>query len=160
MADTAEFLKPYTYATQFTINGIAGDVKLVEGASFPLKKTEKLGIGISGNVAMICDRFEAVMAIGFPTDTYLKLVSKMLGEEYKTLTHDIEDAAGEITNMVYGHSKKVLEQQGFKMEKAIPTVIRGEDHSISFRTAAPVVVVPYSSELGKFFVLVCVQRVG
>jgi chemotaxis protein CheX len=159
MADqNFEYLKPYISGTQFTLSQITGDTQIKEGTPRILKKGDKLGVDISGTVNMVCNKFEGALAVAFPAATYVKIVSKMLMEEYTTLTPDIEDAAGEITNMIFGHSKKVLEQNGFKLDKAIPTVVRGEDHSLSFQTTAPVMVVPFTSALGPFFVLVCIQK--
>lgn len=160
MSETPEFLKPYAHGALHTLNSIAPDAGFSAGHHKPLAKGEKLGIDISGTVAMICSQFEGVMAVAFPKATYLKVVSQMLMEECSDMNAEIEEAAGEITNMVFGHSKKVLEQNGFKLEKAIPTVVRGDNHAISFKADAPVIVLPLNGAFGPAFVLVCIQKVG
>jgi chemotaxis protein CheX len=79
----------------------------------------------------------------------------MLGEEQTAINHDIEDAAGELTNIIFGHTKKALEQKGLKLEKAIPSVITGANHAISHQSTGPIIVTPFESDLGPFYVQIC-----
>jgi len=58
------------------------------------------------------------------------VVSNMLGEEITDLNADIQDAVGEITNMISGAARKNLEAKGFNITAAIPTVVFGKGHSI------------------------------
>lgn len=61
-------------------------------------------IGFTGSVV-------GSMAVSFSEKCILKIVSSMLGEEYSTITRDIEDAVGEITNMISGDARKRLQSE-------------------------------------------------
>ena len=76
----------------------------------------------------------------------------MLGEEYTKLDNEIVDGAGELTNMIFGQAKVELNQLGHGIKTAIPSVILGKDHSLSGMTKEPVVIVPFETEFGLFYV--------
>ncbi|MBF0564139.1 MAG: chemotaxis protein CheX, partial [Nitrospirae bacterium] len=65
---------------------------------------------------------------------------------------------GEITNMVTGGAKKILAERGYKFEMAIPTTIVGKNHVITHKTRGPIVIVPFKTTFGDFFVEVCFEK--
>ena len=46
----------------------------------------------------------------------------MLGEEIQSLDGDIQDAVGEITNMISGGARAELEKMGYSLAMAIPSL--------------------------------------
>ena len=84
----------------------------------------------------------------------------MLGEEYQEISKDIIDGAGELTNMIFGQAKVTLNQKGYGIQTAIPSVISGKNHSLSALTKGPIVVIPFSTEAGPFFIEICVSGQG
>jgi len=83
---------------------------------------------------------------------------KMLGESLDSIDGTVRDVVGEITNMVSGGAKKVLSEKGYKFEMAIPTTITGKSHSITHKTKGAIIVVPFTTEAGNFFVEVCFEN--
>ena len=81
----------------------------------------------------------------------------MLGEDFQEISKDIIDGAGELTNMIFGQAKVSLNQKGYGIQTAIPSVISGKNHTLSALTKGPVVVIPFSTESGPFYVEVCVS---
>jgi chemotaxis protein CheX len=70
----------------------------------------------------------------------------MLGDRSDSLTADVMDAIGEITNMIAGRVKTGLAH--LEMNLALPTVITGKDHMIRFGSLAQTISIPYSCEWG------------
>ena len=82
----------------------------------------------------------------------------MLGEEFTTLNSEIIDGAGELTNMIFGQAKITLNEKGYGIKTALPSVIAGKDHSLNAMTKGPVVVVPFTTPKGNFFVEICLSH--
>ena len=88
----------------------------------------------------------------------MNVMSGMLGEEIKVLDKEIIDGAGEITNMIFGQAKVVLNNKGYGIKMAIPSVVSGKGHSLSALTKGPIVIVPFESNVGDFFVEICLSE--
>jgi chemotaxis protein CheX len=76
----------------------------------------------------------------------------MLGEEFTTIDKEIIDGVSELTNMIYGQAKVMLNTNGYHLTTALPLVIFGQENSLSSFFDNPVVVVPFETEFGTFFV--------
>jgi chemotaxis protein CheX len=82
----------------------------------------------------------------------------MVGEKHDTITEELEDAAGELLNMIFGEAKTILnEKKGYTLEKAVPTIITGEKLSFRHRGTSPVIVLPFESAAGSFHIEVMVE---
>lgn len=104
-------------------------------------KDSKMG-DVIGVVGMTGDQISASLALVFPKNALLKIVSNMLGEEFTELDDDIVDAVGELTNMICGGAKKELAEMGYTFEMAIPSMIRGTCQINYHKTAKPIVQTP------------------
>jgi len=105
-------------------------------------------IGLTGSVT-------GSMALSFSEGAILKIVSNMLGEDFKSVNNNIKDAVGEITNMISGVARKKLEAEGFYIQAGIPTVIAGKNHSITNVMGWPSLIIPFEIDEGTFVVDVC-----
>jgi chemotaxis protein CheX len=108
-------------------------------------------IGLTGSV-------KGSLALSFSEAGILRIVSNMLGEEITTMNHDINDAVGEITNMVSGVARKILESSGLNITAAIPTVVAGKNHSILHVMGGPSIIIPFSIDAGPFVVDICLTE--
>lgn len=155
MLDT-DFINPFLNATLNVLKIQAG-VEAKAGKIF-LKSDDKKNSGdISGVIGLISDSFSGSVNITFPEKVFLEIVSGMLGEEYTEMSQDIVDAAGEITNMIFGQAKVILNEKGYGIKTAIPSVVSGKNHSLEALTKGPIVVVPFESSKGSFFVEICLS---
>ena len=68
---------------------------------------------------------------------------------------DVQDAVGEITNMISGQARAGLSQLGLNLSSSTPTVIFGDNHTIPHVTSGPVIAIPFSSPQGDFTVEFC-----
>ena len=57
---------------------------------------------IEGGKPRILRKEELVPAMSFPQATFLAVVKNMLGVSYDEINTDVQDAAAELTNIVYG----------------------------------------------------------
>lgn len=153
-----QFINPFLDATvkvlqiQAQVKCTPGQIRLKKGAEKEYK------YDVSGVIGIISPNFEGSVVIAFKEATFLKIISNMLGETYTELTSEIADGAGELTNMIFGQAKTVLNELGYGINMAIPTVISGRDHSTNSLTSGPVIVVPFESSAGPFYVEICLSK--
>lgn len=152
-----EFVNPFLTATMHVLKVQAG-VEVTAGQIYKKKSDEKISGDISGIIGIVSDAFRGSVIISFPENTFLKIMSSMLGEEFQTVTQDIVDGAGELTNIIFGQAKVVLNEKGYGIKTAIPSVIRGKEHATKTLTKGPVVVVPFTSPAGEFVVEICLSN--
>jgi len=105
-------------------------------------------ISLSGEVL-------GVIAISFPKLTALKIVSRLERRVVKIFDNTVTDAIGEIVNIVAGNSKKDMEE--FRIVISLPSIVRGKKHNISWITGVPVIAIPFSSDLGNFYLFVSLK---
>ncbi len=96
--------------------------------------------------------YSGVISIHCPVSLALKITSNMLGMECDEVNDDINDAIGEIANMLGGSVKLVLSKGGMDIKLSIPTVISGEDYTVNSLTDIDCVVIPFSLDGDKFLV--------
>lgn len=113
---------------------------------------EKFSGDISGIIGIVSDSFNGSIVISFHAKTFLTIMNRMLGENYTEINKDIEDGAGEITNMIFGGAKNILNQKGLGIKTAVPMVVSGKEHSVQNTSNAIRVVVPFDSDAGEFWI--------
>jgi chemotaxis protein CheX len=120
-----------------------GDITAVLGLSGELEKGGKT------------HPYKAMLVLSFPYDTYFKIASAMLGETYTSYTPDIRDVGGEIVNMVMGNAKRDLKTLGYSSNMAIPSMIEGKNHSISYPAGTTVILIPFETTHGPMYMELC-----
>lgn len=68
------------------------------------------------------DSIQCHLEISFQKDTACYLLQAMLGEEASEISQEVRDVAGEMTNMIYCHARKALNESGLNFQMAIPQV--------------------------------------
>lgn len=152
----ADFINPFLNAT---LNVLKIQTKTEATPGKIYVKTEKNNFtgDISGVIGLVSESFNGSVVISFPEQTFLKVMSRMLEEEFTSLTKEISDGAGELTNMIFGQAKIVLNEKGYGIKTALPSVVTGKDHTVSSLTSGPIVVIPFETDVGAFFVEVCLS---
>ncbi len=92
---------------------LAGTIDVIKTMAFtetklgkPYMKNDNMAFGDVSGIIGLTGAVIGSLALSFSEACILRIVSNMLGEELTTLNHDIEDAVGEITNMVSGVARK------------------------------------------------------
>ena len=153
-----DFINPFIDSSMQTLNGLC-KVNNIKAEKPYLLGNEKLEIDISGTFAISSPYFKGSIAISFDDDVYRDIISKMLEENIGEIDLDNQDGAAEIINIIFGQTKAVLNQRGYKLNRAIPSVMRGRGHKIYQDTRIPVLLVPFRSDLGKFWIQICVKAI-
>lgn len=113
---------------------------------FPLKEpVSRFKCSITGMVGF-AGIYSGVISIHCPVDLALKVTSNMLGIDCDEVNDDLNDAIGEIANMLGGSVKQVLSKGGLDVKLSIPTVISGEDYTVNSLSDNDCVVVPFKVE--------------
>ncbi|MBN2232190.1 MAG: chemotaxis protein CheX [Deltaproteobacteria bacterium] len=102
-------------------------------------------IGLSGD-------HEGSLSISFSFPCIKGIIENMLGEVHDELNSEVNDAVGELTNMICGDARKRLEKDSITLKAGIPTIIAGKNHTVQHITTSPVIVLPFSTDYGNFFV--------
>ncbi len=127
-------------------------------AGKPYVKQDQVAKGDVSAVIGLLGDVSGTVSVSFEETCVLPLVSSMLGEEIKEMNNEINDAVGEITNMISGQARLALEELGRSLRAAIPIVIAGKNHSITHMTNYPVIAIPFSTKNGKFTIEVCFEE--
>jgi len=153
-----DFINPFIDSSMKTLNGLCG-VSNIEAEKPHLLADEVLNINISGTLAITSPYFKGSIAISFDDKVYKDIISRMLEENVGEIDLSNQDGAAEIINIIFGQTKAVLNQRGYSLDRAIPSVMRGQGHKIYQDNKIPVLLVPFRSDLGKFWMQICVKAV-
>jgi chemotaxis protein CheX len=125
---------------------------------FPLTESvTKFHCSITGMVGLV-GTYTGILSLHCPQSLAMKITSNMLGMEVEEVDDDVNDALGEIANMLGGHVKMVLSKGGLDINISIPTVIAGEDYTINSMSDSDCVVVPFVTEGARFLVGLKLQK--
>jgi chemotaxis protein CheX len=94
--------------------------------------------------------FSGVLAIHSPKNLALRITSNMLGMEVTEIDDDVNDAMGEIANMIGGDVKHIFSPKGADINLSIPTVIYGSDYVLESMSTAESLVMPFDCEGERF----------
>lgn len=91
-----------------------------------------------------------VLAIHCPKALALRITSNMLGMEVEEIDDDVNDAMGEIANMVGGDVKHIFSPKGGDLNLSVPTVIYGSDYDLQSMSSAESLVIPFECAGDRF----------
>ena len=150
----AEVAKPFVDATKHVLTMMA-QLDPKPGKPY-VKKVSAAAGDVSAVVGLTGDRNGSI-SISFSKKCAVAVVKNMLGDDISDIIQDAKDAVGEITNMISGQARAGLAQMGLAMQASTPTVIFGDNHTISHITSGPVVAIPFTTEHGEFTLEFCFE---
>ncbi len=143
------FLNPFITSTLKVLK-IQCQVDAKPGSIRFKKDGEKSISDIAGVIGLTSTVFSGSIAVCYPKDTFLKIMGGMLTETFTEITKDLEDGAGELINIIFGQAKIILNEKGYAIEKAIPSIIKGSAIEIRHLTPSPTIIIPFESNVGSF----------
>ena len=150
-----KFVNPFIIATLHVLDTIAS-VKAKAGK--PYLKNDHVAHGDVSGVIGLTGEAIGTIAVSFSEKCIIHIVSRMFEEEITEINKEIEDATGEISNMISGYARQELEKIGKSLKAAIPTIIVGKNHSIKHFTHFPIVAIPFTTDAGDFAIEVCFEE--
>ena len=139
----AEYINPFVtaaaevFSTMLQCELTRGKLAIGNGAQPTMDISGVIGLSgrATGTVVLSLDRAVALSATEI-----------LLSQKCTSIDGDVIDAVGELTNMVAGRAKAGLEH--LAMSLALPTVITGKNHVISFGSATQTLAIPFTCEWG------------
>ena len=124
-------------------------------ASLPyfMEKNAATECDVSGVIGLTGEARGAVV-ISMKQELAVKLTAKLTGSKKSTPNAEtIDDALGEIINIIAGNAKKELEES-LRLVISLPTIIKGKGHSINWpENQTSVVCIPFTSSNGEALTL-------
>lgn len=116
-----------------------------------MKSTPLEDIAIAGVIGINSQNYLGSIALCFPEKVFLRIYENMFSEKHEKMSNEVQDAAGELLNIIYGMAKTELNQKGYQFEKALPTVLAAEKLKIR-QTAGPALIIPFEIDVGTFHI--------
>lgn len=150
-----KYINPFLKATQAVFKEFVGiEVKPGSPSIFD-PKHDTINFDISGIIGLAGEAV-GVIVISFPKIPILKMISHMSGEDIKIFDDIVVDGVGEIVNIVAGNAKKDLEE--YKIVISLPSIVKGDNHQLSWMSGVPVISIPFSSEKGDFYLFISIKN--
>jgi chemotaxis protein CheX len=152
-----EFINPFLQAAVTVLKTMAFTEAQV-GKPF-LKGKTPLSQGDITSIVGLTGEVNGSLAVSFSEAAILQVVSNMFGEAFKEINDEVRDAVGELSNMISGDARRILESEGHQFQAALPTVIEGKSHKICHPMPGPVLVIPFTIGVDAgFFLEVCFEQ--
>ncbi len=152
----AQLVNPFIEGTLHILDTTA-QIKVSPRPVFIKKDTAALG-DISGLLDISGD-ITGSAAVTFTQKSILGIVSAMFGEEMTEMNEDINDAVGEISNMIAGHVTTRIGELDRKVKVKFNQVLSGRDHAVEHvENGEYVVAIPFGTTRGKVVIEVSYVR--
>jgi CheY-specific phosphatase CheX len=156
-ANKAAFFKPFVDATISTLK-VMCNVTANPGTPSAKKSSEAFSFDLAGIIGITSDRISGSYMVSFKTDVFLKMMSRMLGEEFTKIEPGMEDGVAELLNIILGNAKVVLnDQQGHSIQMALPSLVHGTTVRSNMNPGKTAIVIPFYSDIGRFVVEVMID---
>lgn len=113
--------------------------------------------GISGIIGL-AGTHKGVLAIHIPAPVALAITGSFLGMEVEEINEDVEDAVGELANMLGGNVKTILSENGRDIELSLPTTISGTNYDFQTAKDVEVTALAFATDTGMFTVELQLER--
>jgi len=114
----------------------------------PFLKRDHIAMGeVSGIIGLTGDA-KGSLSVTLNFNLTKMIMENMLGEVIENVTEEAQDAVGELTNMISGDARRLLQQEGINLTAAIPSIVAGKNHTITHFVAGPTIVIPFKCEGG------------
>lgn len=111
----------------------------------PLRSSITGAVGMAGSQ-------KGMLAIHIPNTVAMAITSNFLGMEINEINADVQDAVGELANMLAGSIKLVLSESASDIKLSLPTTIFGEEYTYQSGDDVDLVIIPFTVTEGRFLV--------
>lgn len=111
--------------------------------SLPLTDSISGVIGLAGTC-------KGVLAVHMPSKVAMAVTGGFLGMDVDEMNADVEDAIGELANMLGGNVKSILSENGRDIDLSLPSTIIGRRYDFQPTKEAERVIIPFTCAAGEF----------
>jgi chemotaxis protein CheX len=105
---------------------------------------------ISGVIGL-AGTYRGLLGIHLPQEVAMAITSSFLGMEVTEIDEDVEDAVGELANMLGGNIKSILSEKGRDIDLSLPSIIKGAEYDFQqTQKDAERYVIPMRCDAGEF----------
>lgn len=140
-----KYVNPFVAAVQSVFRTMLG-LEVAMGKP-TLKDSRTTSSDVSGIMGLVGDR-KGTVTVGLSNKGAIFVLQTLLGDTAESVTPEVVDAVGELTNIVSGQARKEFEKAGLNLKASIPTVVVGHSVEINFITQVPTVSLPFSFSTG------------
>lgn len=134
-----EFINSFVSAAERTIL-LSAQIE-ISSMKASIETVDSLKGDVTGIVKLESSPYLGVLSISFPKDSILFIIQSMLGESHTEISSDVQDAVGELTNMIFGCAKTTLNQSGYAFKMSLPCV--AVDKNYNWKTKnSPAIIIP------------------
>lgn len=137
----AKFINPFVVAARMVFKTML-NIELVLGAP-GLKELKTTSGDVTGIMSMMGDK-KGTLALSFREKGALFVFNSLMGEEASSISPEVVDAIGELTNIVSGQVRKEFEKNGVNLRASIPLVVVGKGVETNFITNLPITSLPFT----------------
>ena len=102
--------------------------------------------------------YNGLVSLHMPSGLAIRATSCMLGMEVTEINDDVNDAMGEIANMIAGSFKQHLSTSGMDIQISTPSVIHGKEYVISLGSNPEQIAVRFATDDDWFMVAVAFEE--
>ncbi len=102
--------------------------------------------------------YNGLVSVHLPWPLAISFTSLMLGMEVTEIDDDVNDAMGEIANMVAGSFKQHLSKGGSDIQLSTPSVVNGSDYEVSSGTALENITLKFATDDEWFMVSLSIEE--
>ncbi len=95
---------------------------------------------------------KGVLAVHIPHPVAYAITSNFLGIDIDEINEDVEDAIGEIANMLGGNIKSILSEKGRDIDLSLPSTVSGKEYGFQTIKGAEKIIITFDSDSGQFIV--------
>jgi chemotaxis protein CheX len=92
------------------------------------------------------------LAIHLPEAVARGLTGDFLGMDVDEINEDVQDAMGELANMLAGSMKPFISDNGGKVDLSLPSVVYGEEYTLTVVNESDWLIIPFTVSHGDFLV--------
>jgi len=140
---TAEYVNPLISATRDVFEMMLDCTPVRTGLR--LKQSGETSAQVTAVIG-ISGRAKGTIVLGMSTEMACEILRRMVGTEVHTVTDEVCDAVGEVTNMIAGSAKSQLAK--YELSISLPNVITGNGLQMHFPTNVSPMIVEFKSDIG------------
>ena len=113
---------------------------------------------ISAVSGLTAEKASGAFVVSFSREALFEILACLFGASPGEITPEVEDAAGEMANMLCGAFRRRFEKEGIALSASTPTIITGKDHTIHPLCKSKVLAVEFQLEGHPIIVEFCLDK--